>query len=245
MKSADDFSYGRLKAGLPHGIEQSEASPAESTWRESHDKHTQIRECDLRLQAAELPACSALGQRAPGHEDGTGSQEVFLRTKIKVTTGKLPVTETPSPAPAALASSPAGTPALVCQVCHKGFQQQRMLKRHLKCHSDIKRHPCSYCGKGFNDTFDLKRHIRTHTGERLTVTFRNTHLSCPPSHTQRYSSLTSARTLIRHAPLFMSAESHESLGDAGRKLVNRLGCQQRTDILSICNQYLSLPSLTY
>ncbi|KAJ8266183.1 hypothetical protein GJAV_G00126900 [Gymnothorax javanicus] len=58
------------------------------------------------------------------------------------------------------------TPALRCQVCQKGFQAQRMLRRHLKCHSEAKRHLCSYCGKGFNDTFDLKRHVRTHTGVR-------------------------------------------------------------------------------
>lgn len=52
-----------------------------------------------------------------------------------------------------------------CPVCHKMFPLQRMLTRHLKCHSLIKRHPCRYCGKGFNDTFDLKRHMRTHTGD--------------------------------------------------------------------------------
>uniref|UniRef100_A0A3B3RZH2 Ovo-like zinc finger 1b n=1 Tax=Paramormyrops kingsleyae TaxID=1676925 RepID=A0A3B3RZH2_9TELE len=130
-------------------VKKVSVSPGKRNWSQLPDHERgeiYIRECDLRLQAAELPACSALGQRAPGHEDGTGSQEVFLRTKIKV--------------------RDSGTPALVCQVCHKGFQQQRMLKRHLKCHSDIKRHPCSYCGKGFNDTFDLKRHIRTHTGVR-------------------------------------------------------------------------------
>lgn len=50
------------------------------------------------------------------------------------------------------------------QVCQKAFHHQRMLNRHIKCHSDTKRHLCSFCGKGFNDTFDLKRHVRTHTG---------------------------------------------------------------------------------
>ncbi|XP_016152531.1 PREDICTED: transcription factor Ovo-like 2 isoform X1 [Ficedula albicollis] len=41
-----------------------------------------------------------------------------------------------------------------------------MLNRHIKCHSQVKRHLCTFCGKGFNDTFDLKRHVRTHTGIR-------------------------------------------------------------------------------
>ena len=52
-----------------------------------------------------------------------------------------------------------------CDLCGKAFRLQRMLNRHLKCHSQVKRHLCSFCGKGFNDTFDLKRHVRTHTGE--------------------------------------------------------------------------------
>jgi len=48
----------------------------------------------------------------------------------------------------------------------KTFSLQRLLNRHMKCHSDIKRYLCTFCGKGFNDTFDLKRHTRTHTGVR-------------------------------------------------------------------------------
>lgn len=59
------------------------------------------------------------------------------------------------------------SPVLSCPVCQKSFGHQRMLTRHLKCHSEVKRHRCPYCAKGFNDTFDLKRHVRTHTGEPL------------------------------------------------------------------------------
>ncbi|XP_058798797.1 transcriptional regulator ovo-like isoform X2 [Phymastichus coffea] len=53
-----------------------------------------------------------------------------------------------------------------CRVCNKNFSLQRLLNRHMKCHSDVKRYLCTFCGKGFNDTFDLKRHTRTHTGVR-------------------------------------------------------------------------------
>ncbi|KAF7637400.1 hypothetical protein Mgra_00003145 [Meloidogyne graminicola] len=42
----------------------------------------------------------------------------------------------------------------------------KLLNRHIKCHSDLKKYLCAFCGKGFNDKFDLKRHIRTHTGVR-------------------------------------------------------------------------------
>lgn len=54
----------------------------------------------------------------------------------------------------------------VCRICQKTFNLQRLLNRHMKCHSDVKRYLCTFCGKGFNDTFDLKRHTRTHTGVR-------------------------------------------------------------------------------
>lgn len=55
---------------------------------------------------------------------------------------------------------------LSCPVCGKTFGLQRLLNRHMKCHSDRKRYLCTFCMKGFNDTFDLKRHTRTHTGVR-------------------------------------------------------------------------------
>lgn len=56
---------------------------------------------------------------------------------------------------------------LKCSICGKRFTLARLLNRHLKCHSDVKRYLCTFCGKGFNDTFDLKRHTRTHTGMYL------------------------------------------------------------------------------
>uniref|UniRef100_A0A0R3RBJ3 C2H2-type domain-containing protein n=1 Tax=Brugia timori TaxID=42155 RepID=A0A0R3RBJ3_9BILA len=61
--------------------------------------------------------------------------------------------------------APASEPGLLtCRICGKKFALQRLLNRHAKCHSEIKRYLCTFCGKGFNDTFDLKRHTRTHTG---------------------------------------------------------------------------------
>nr|XP_025044649.1 putative transcription factor ovo-like protein 3 [Pelodiscus sinensis] len=65
-----------------------------------------------------------------------------------------------------LGKGPSGPSDFPCPVCSKAFPLQRMLTRHLKCHSAVKRHVCQFCAKGFNDTFDLKRHTRTHTGIR-------------------------------------------------------------------------------
>ncbi|KAM4564577.1 putative transcription factor Ovo-like 1a [Fundulus diaphanus] len=184
-----------------------EASPAE-TVPLCLTKHSQSD------SLAELPSSTVLGQP----RDSTGPPEgrsdirrsiqggsLYVRSKIKVTTGELPAdlshlpqahppisnpqplppqatvmpaapkqspspSEAPSPANRSTGQSqntpptPAG--AFVCQVCQKTFQYQRMLNRHVKCHSETKRHLCNFCGKGFNDTFDLKRHVRTHTGVR-------------------------------------------------------------------------------
>ncbi|XP_075404122.1 putative transcription factor Ovo-like 1 [Tenrec ecaudatus] len=99
------------------------------------------------------PAPCVVAQLPPedtGHlPDGQDRDHGFLRTKMKVTLG----------------DSPSGD-LFTCHLCQKAFTYQRMLNRHMKCHSEVKRHLCTYCGKGFNDTFDLKRHVRTHTGVR-------------------------------------------------------------------------------
>ncbi|XP_068105636.1 putative transcription factor ovo-like protein 3 [Hyperolius riggenbachi] len=65
-----------------------------------------------------------------------------------------------------VSASPVTEGPFCCRACRKNFPLQRMLTRHLKCHSIQKRHRCPCCAKGFNDTFDLKRHMRTHTGIR-------------------------------------------------------------------------------
>ena len=69
-----------------------------------------------------------------------------------------------------------------CKICHKTFKLQRLMNRHMKNHSNIKRYLCTFCQKGFNDAFDLKRHTRTHTGVRPFQCFE-----CDRKFTQRCS----------------------------------------------------------
>ncbi|XP_048885543.1 putative transcription factor Ovo-like 1a [Brienomyrus brachyistius] len=140
-------------------VEESEASTAELSRYQLAITQEPLR----HAHTAELPSCSAQGQRqSPEPESPKRAQgSTYIRSKMKVTTGELP-SEVPVSAPV----STAGSGQFECQVCQKTFQFQRMLNRHLKCHNETKRHPCSFCGKGFNDTFDLKRHVRTHTGVR-------------------------------------------------------------------------------
>uniref|UniRef100_A0AC11BG92 Ovo like zinc finger 3 n=1 Tax=Ovis aries TaxID=9940 RepID=A0AC11BG92_SHEEP len=70
------------------------------------------------------------------------------------------------PSQGTLTATPSSPGTLGCPLCPKAFPLQRMLTRHLKCHSPARRHVCHCCGKGFHDAFDLKRHMRTHTGIR-------------------------------------------------------------------------------
>ncbi|XP_036379012.1 putative transcription factor Ovo-like 1 [Megalops cyprinoides] len=168
--------YIPVSLPFPLCVEESEASLAESALclsTHEHGMHTQSRAQDTPVHAAELPSCTAQGQQSAAPAEWARVQGgAYVRSKIKVTTGDPPIDEPPSvPSLQSASAVPGVSPgvppaAFVCQVCEKGFQYQRMLKRHLKCHNESKRHLCNYCGKGFNDTFDLKRHVRTHTGVR-------------------------------------------------------------------------------
>ena len=57
----------------------------------------------------------------------------------------------------------------VCFACNKTFTTQKILKRHIKIHSDeVKKHQCSETGCDFSFTRKdhLNRHMRAHTGEK-------------------------------------------------------------------------------
>ncbi|CAM4668765.1 unnamed protein product [Leuciscus chuanchicus] len=121
-----------------------------------------------KFLTAKLPSSAAQGQLNHKPECRMRTQRVpYLRSKIKITTGNMPSLLSVIPENASkLADILPAASVLSCQVCQKKFTTARMLKRHVKCHSETKKYSCEHCGKGFNDTFDLKRHVRTHTGVR-------------------------------------------------------------------------------
>lgn len=97
----------------------------------------------------------------------TGSDDDATALQDGTTSSTAPRTSTttgPRESPPTRSSDPGAK--FLCRICSKLFSLQRLLNRHMKCHSDRKRYLCSFCGKGFNDTFDLKRHTRTHTGHQ-------------------------------------------------------------------------------
>lgn len=53
----------------------------------------------------------------------------------------------------------------VCEVCHKAFSEQRILKRHLKIHMKNKPHQCDQCDMSFAESSNLTKHKKKHTGE--------------------------------------------------------------------------------
>ncbi|KAI4878791.1 hypothetical protein NFI96_028788 [Prochilodus magdalenae] len=131
------------------GCETSAAElPLSSSKPQSEDTHTQPHSSGLTVQLQEPGSqCYMRTHRPP-----------YIRSKIKITVGEMAKSESTTQLTASVAPS--------CPICHKIFHNPQMVKRHLKIHSDFKRHSCEFCGKGFNDTFDLKRHVRTHTGVR-------------------------------------------------------------------------------
>ncbi|XP_011298896.1 uncharacterized protein ovo isoform X2 [Fopius arisanus] len=89
-----------------------------------------------------------------------------IKNPLAVDGQRTPTTREEERAPRPAAGKEDDPSRFTCRVCSKTFSLQRLLNRHMKCHSDVKRYLCTFCGKGFNDTFDLKRHTRTHTGVR-------------------------------------------------------------------------------
>uniref|UniRef100_A0A1I8HAF2 OVOL2 factor n=1 Tax=Macrostomum lignano TaxID=282301 RepID=A0A1I8HAF2_9PLAT len=102
--------------------------------------------------------------------------------------------------------SQVGENAFQCRLCGKQFSLQRLLNRHLKCHSTLKRFLCRYCGKGFNDTFDLKRHTRTHTGVRPYKCS-----DCGKAFTQRCSLESHSKKVHRRVLAYAHKERREKL----------------------------------
>lgn len=51
-----------------------------------------------------------------------------------------------------------------CNVCHKIFAENKILKRHLKIHNPNKPHVCGVCSMSFAESSNLTKHMKKHTG---------------------------------------------------------------------------------
>ncbi|XP_016084190.1 putative transcription factor Ovo-like 1 [Sinocyclocheilus grahami] len=150
----------------PYLHEVSEGSIAEFSCFTTAQKNNTFLQVQSHVLSAQLPSSAAQGH--PDHKPECHmrtQRRPYSHSKIKITTGNMPSPVIPDNANK-LADIPPAASVLSCQVCQKTFTTARMLKRHVKCHSETKKYSCEHCGKGFNDAFDLKRHVRTHTGVR-------------------------------------------------------------------------------
>ncbi|XP_061086231.1 putative transcription factor Ovo-like 1 [Conger conger] len=163
------------RAELPCSTAQGQHGPAPGEWPKPQGPAPYVRS-KIKVTTGEPPPVESVCSDAPAvglspsqSVDASLGRGVSKSPAVNLSGGVSPeASGAPGGgmSPEAGGAPGGGGAALRCQVCQKGFQFQRMLKRHLKCHSDAKRHLCTYCSKGFNDTFDLKRHVRTHTGVR-------------------------------------------------------------------------------
>ncbi|XP_035216849.1 zinc finger and SCAN domain-containing protein 31-like isoform X2 [Stegodyphus dumicola] len=138
----------------PYHFEMRPMSPGDSDSNSSRSPDSLVDERERGEKMAMIPSLPvrlALLQQRRSHRHSSSAQEMA---------------PLPSPCEEILPAGEIEAGRLSCRVCGKTFGLQRLLNRHMKCHSDMKRYLCTFCGKGFNDTFDLKRHTRTHTGVR-------------------------------------------------------------------------------
>ena len=53
-----------------------------------------------------------------------------------------------------------------CDICNKGFYDEKYLEGHKKLHTGEAVFTCNYCTKSFISKTALKVHLRSHTGEK-------------------------------------------------------------------------------
>ena len=76
-------------------------------------------------------------------------------------------------------------PGTVCPYCHKEFDRQWKLKRHLVVHTGERPYDCEFCPKNYNDKCALLRHIRTKHKDEREKRMKNHQSILPPKYNTR------------------------------------------------------------